>query len=85
MTGAKVENYLLYLSRLYFIKLVQFNTVSGSIKIYNNLSREYGASYERIEAKATTEQKEKLKNLSSSEIKHKELAGENIDILLIKA
>ena len=55
-------------------------------KIYTNLTKEYGEPfYDRIEAKATPEQKEKLKNLSSSEIKHKELAGENIDSILIKA
>ncbi len=55
-------------------------------KIYNDLTKEYGEPfYDRIEAKATPEQKEKLKNLSSSEIKHKELAGEKIDSILIKA
>lgn len=55
-------------------------------KIYNELTREYGEPfYDRIEAKATPEQKEKLKSLSSAEIKHKELAGENIDSILIKA
>ncbi|HEY8688083.1 MAG TPA: hypothetical protein VIM07_02530, partial [Chitinophagaceae bacterium] len=55
-------------------------------KIYTKLTKEYGEPfYDRIEAKATPEQKEKLKNLSSSEIKNKELAGENIDSVLIKA
>ncbi|MBK5270848.1 MAG: alpha-D-glucose phosphate-specific phosphoglucomutase, partial [Bacteroidia bacterium] len=55
-------------------------------KIYTDLTKKYGESfYDRIEAKATPEQKEKLKNLSSSEIKHKELAGENIDSILIEA
>ncbi len=55
-------------------------------KIYTNLTKEYGVPfYDRIEAKATPEQKEKLKNLSASQIKHKELAGENIDSILIKA
>jgi phosphoglucomutase len=55
-------------------------------EIYTNLTKEYGVPfYERIEAKATPEQKEKLKNLSASQIKHKELAGENIDSILIKA
>jgi phosphoglucomutase len=55
-------------------------------KIYTNLIKEYGEPfYDRIEAKATAEQKEKLKTLSSSEIKHKEMAGENIDSILIKA
>ena len=55
-------------------------------KIYNELTKEYGESfYDRIEAKATPDQKEKLKNLSSTEIKHNELAGENIESILIKA
>src|SRR5665213_1594821 len=55
-------------------------------KIYNSLTKEYGEPfYNRIEAKATPEQKDKLKNLSSTEIKHKELAGENIDSILTKA
>jgi len=55
-------------------------------KIYTNLIKEYGEPfYDRIEAKATPAQKEKLKNLSASQIKHKELAGENIDSILIKA
>src|SRR5664279_848050 len=49
-------------------------------KIYTSLTGEYGVPfYDRIEATATPEQKEKLKNLSSSEIKHNELAGEKID------
>ncbi len=55
-------------------------------KIYNNLTKEYGVPfYNRIEAKATPGQKERLKNLSASQIKHKDLAGENIDRKLIKA
>ena len=55
-------------------------------EIYNELTKEYGEPfYDRIEAKATPEQKEKLNNLSSSEIKQKELAGENINSILIKA
>jgi len=55
-------------------------------RIYTNLIKEYGEPfYDRIEAKATPEQKEKLSNLSASQIKHKELAGENIDSILIKA
>jgi len=41
--------------------------------------------YDRIETKATPAQKEKLKNLSSAEIKHKELAGANTDSILSKA
>ena len=55
-------------------------------EIYSNLTKEYGEPfYDRIEAKATPEQKEKLKKLSASQIKHKQLAGENIDSILIKA
>jgi phosphoglucomutase len=55
-------------------------------KIYTKLIKEFGEPfYDRIEAKATPEQKEKLKNLSTTEIKHKELAGEKIDNILIKA
>ena len=55
-------------------------------KIYTKLTREYGVPfYDRIEAKATPEQKEKLKNLSASQIKHKELAGEKIEDILTDA
>ncbi len=61
-------------------------TGSDPGKMYTNLIKEYGVPfYDRIEAKATPEQKEKLKNLSASQIKHKELAGENIDSIFIKA
>jgi phosphoglucomutase len=61
-------------------------TGSDPGKIYNDLTIEFGEPfYDRIEAKATPEQKEKLKNLSSSQIKTRELAGENIDSILIKA
>ncbi len=55
-------------------------------KIYANLTREYGVPfYDRIEAKATPEQKKKLSNLSASQIKHKELAGEKIEDILTNA
>ncbi len=55
-------------------------------KIYNNLTKEYGEPfYDRIEAEATPEQKEKLKNLSSAQIKDKELAGEKIQKILTSA
>ncbi len=55
-------------------------------KIYSELTKEYGEPfYDRIEAKATPEQKEKLKNLSASQIKHKELAGEKIKSILTNA
>ncbi len=61
-------------------------TGSDPGKIYINLTREYGVPfYDRIEAKATPEQKEKLKNLSASQIKHKELAGEKIKSILTNA
>ncbi len=54
--------------------------------IYNELIKEFGEPfYDRIEAKATPEQKEKLKKLSSSQIKHKDLAGEKIENILTNA
>ena len=45
----------------------------------------FGTCYDRIEAKATPEQKKKLKKLSSSQIKHKNLAGEEIKLILTNA
>ncbi|MDN3656681.1 hypothetical protein QWZ08_13635 [Ferruginibacter paludis] len=55
-------------------------------KIYSDLTKKYGEPfYDRIEAKATPEQKEKLKNLSASQIKHDELAREKITDILTKA
>ena len=55
-------------------------------KIYNELTKEFGEPfYDRIEAKATPEQKEKLKKLSTSQIKHKDLAGEKIENILTNA
>jgi phosphoglucomutase len=55
-------------------------------KIYNDLTKEFGEPfYNRIEAKATPEQKEKLKKLSTSQVKHKELAGETIKSVLTDA
>ena len=55
-------------------------------KIYNDLTKEFGEPfYDRIEAKATPEQKEKLKKLSPTDIKHKELAGEKIKNILTNA
>ena len=54
--------------------------------LYNKLTEEFGKPfYDRVEAKATPEQKEKLKNLSASQIKHKELAGEKIKSILTNA
>ncbi len=49
--------------------------------IFNELTKEFGEPfYDRIEAKATPVQKEKLKNLSASHIKHKDLAGEKLQL-----
>ncbi len=54
--------------------------------IYKALTKEFGEPlYSRIEAKATPEQKEKLKKLSASQIKHKQLAGEEIKKILTDA
>jgi phosphoglucomutase len=54
--------------------------------IYNELTKEFGEPfYDRIEAKATPEQKDKLKKLSGSQIKHKDLAGEKIENILTNA
>ncbi|HEV8084109.1 MAG TPA: phosphoglucomutase (alpha-D-glucose-1,6-bisphosphate-dependent) [Chitinophagaceae bacterium] len=54
--------------------------------IYNELTKEFGEPfYDRIEAKATPEQKEKLSKLSPDMIKQKDLAGEKIINLLTKA
>lgn len=55
-------------------------------EIYNELTKEFGEPfYDRIEAKATPEQKEELKKLSASQIKHKDLAGEEIKLILTNA
>jgi len=54
--------------------------------IYAELIKEYGEPfYERIEAKATPEQKERLSKLTSTAIKQKNLAGEKIKTILTKA
>ena len=54
--------------------------------IYNELTKEFGEPfYDRIEAIATPEQKEKLKKLSASQIKDKDLAGEKIENILTNA
>ncbi|MBL0309682.1 MAG: alpha-D-glucose phosphate-specific phosphoglucomutase [Bacteroidetes bacterium] len=51
--------------------------------IYNELSKEFGEPfYDRIEATATPEQKEKLKKISGAKIRHKDLAGEEIKLIL---
>lgn len=61
-------------------------TGSDPGKIYTGLTKKFGEPfYDRIEAKATPEQKEKLKNLSATQIKHTVLAGEKISSILTKA
>ena len=55
-------------------------------EIYHKLTREYGEPlYERIEAPATPEQKELLAKLSPKQVKHTELAGEEIQATLTEA
>jgi phosphoglucomutase len=55
-------------------------------KVYANLTKEFGEPfYDRVEAKATPEQKDKLKRLTSAKINIKELGGENIDSILTNA
>jgi len=47
--------------------------------LYNEITKQLGNPvYERIEAKATPEQKEKLKNISAGQITNKDMAGEEI-------
>ncbi|MEP6750606.1 MAG: phosphoglucomutase (alpha-D-glucose-1,6-bisphosphate-dependent) [Bacteroidota bacterium] len=54
--------------------------------LYKELTNEFGNPYyDRVEAKANPEQKEKLKKLSASQIKEKELAGEKIEHILTDA
>lgn len=54
--------------------------------LYNELTQEFGEPvYDRIETKATAEQKGKLKKLSAAQIKSKELAGEKIENILTNA
>lgn len=74
------------LSRHYYLQrsLLKWEATPG--KIYTNLTREFGEPfYDLIEASANSEQKEKLKNLSASQIKHNELAGEKIKSILTNA
>jgi phosphoglucomutase len=55
-------------------------------EIYQDLTRELGTPvYDRLEAKATPEQKDKLKQLSPEQVKSKELAGEKILSIQTKA
>ena len=61
-------------------------TGSDPGKIYTGLTKKFGEPfYDRIEAKATPEQKEKLKNLSATQIKHTVLGGKKISSILTKA
>jgi phosphoglucomutase len=54
--------------------------------IYKELTKKFGnPCYDRVEAKATREQKEKLKKLSADDIHTKELAGEKIKEILTHA
>ncbi|MEO6901682.1 MAG: phosphoglucomutase (alpha-D-glucose-1,6-bisphosphate-dependent) [Bacteroidia bacterium] len=55
-------------------------------EIYNDLTKEFGKPfYDRIEAKATREQKKKLKQLSPDEINTTEMGGEKIETIITNA
>jgi phosphoglucomutase len=55
-------------------------------QIYNELTKELGNPvYDRVEARATPEQKEILKRLSAEQVRQKDLAGEKITGILTKA
>ncbi len=55
-------------------------------EIYRDLTLEFGDPvYDRVEAAATAEQKEKLKKLSPQQVHSKELAGEKIESVLTQA
>jgi len=55
-------------------------------KLYDGVTAELGVPfYDRVQAKASPEQKEKLSRLSAGEIKHKMLAGEKIIHILTTA
>ncbi|HWK07342.1 MAG TPA: phosphoglucomutase (alpha-D-glucose-1,6-bisphosphate-dependent) [Puia sp.] len=55
-------------------------------EIYQDLTRELGEStYDRVEAAATPDQKQKLGRLSPDQVKQKELAGEKITDILTNA
>lgn len=54
--------------------------------IYEEITKKYGTPfYDRIEAKFTPVQKEKLKKLSSEQVTQKNLAGEKIKNILTSA
>jgi phosphoglucomutase len=55
-------------------------------EIYRGLTREFGEPlYDRVEARATPEQKEKLKKLSPEQVRSADLAGEKIGEILTRA
>jgi phosphoglucomutase len=55
-------------------------------EIYRELTREFGEPvYDRIEAPASTEQKEMLKKLSPQQVRSTDLAGEKIETILTRA
>jgi phosphoglucomutase len=55
-------------------------------ELYRDLTAEFGESFYALdEAAATIEQKERLKQLSSSQVQCKELAGEKIEAILTNA
>jgi phosphoglucomutase len=55
-------------------------------ELYHQLAQEFGEpAYDRVEAKATPEQKERLKRLSSEQVHSAELAGEKIQAILTRA
>ena len=54
-------------------------------EIYQQLTQEFGApAYERVDAPATPEQKERLKNITPEQVKSKQLAGETIQTVVTK-
>jgi len=55
-------------------------------EVYRSLTKEFGDSfYTRVEAPANREQKKRLKKLSQNQITSRQLAGENIESILVKA
>jgi phosphoglucomutase len=55
-------------------------------EIYSQLTNQLGApDYKRVEAPATADQKEILKNLSPQQVRQTELAGEKIESILTRA
>src|SRR6201991_3309405 len=55
-------------------------------EVYKDLTEEFGVSYsDRVDARATPEEKKLLAKLSPEQVKSKELAGETIQSILTKA